>query len=222
MKVGTDGVLLGAWCGVASLGPDASVLDVGCGTGLIALMVAQRSRAGRIDAVDIDPQSVQEAAENFAASPWKERLRIRADSFQSYARTCGIRYDYIVSNPPYFVNSLKNPDRGRAVARHSDALPFAELVGGVCRLLASDGCFALILPGEESLRFEREAGWNGLYPCRRLKVYSTPESPLRRILTEFSRRPADCETRSLVIGADGPRQYSEEYRQLTADFYLKF
>lgn len=223
MKVGTDGVLLGAWCGVAGLTPRDAVLDVGCGTGVIALMIAQRCAAGRIDAVDIDPESAAEASQNFTGSPWMDRLRAYCGAFQSFVPVNGTRYNYIVSNPPYFINSLKNPDRGRTLARHADALPYTDLLEGIGRLLSAEGKFSVVLPAAESEVFEKIAGRQfGFSPVRRLCVRSVPGQEVRRVLSEFSGKESGCETEALVIEAPDRKDFSDEYKKLTGDFYLKF
>ena len=165
MKVGTDGVLLGAWAEVRP--GDRRMLDVGTGTGLIALMLAQRS-AARITAVDVDAECATQAAENFAASPWADRLDAVAVAVQRYDPV--ERFDLIVSNPPYYVDSLLSPDEGRNTARHAAGLPFGELAAAVVRLLAPGGRFALVLPPVEMQRF-RSAALGRLYPCL---LYTSP------------------------------------------------
>ena len=142
MRVGTDGVLLGAWFDPG--GDGARMLDVGTGTGVIALMAAQRNPSARIDAVEIDAGSCADAAENFAGSPWAERLALFGESFVSFCGHATRKYDRIVSNPPYFVGSLKCPDPGRTRARHTDSLPHPELLAGAAGLLTEKG---MRLPG---------------------------------------------------------------------------
>ena len=203
MKVGTDGVLLGAWAEVRP--GDRRMLDVGTGTGLIALMLAQRS-AARITAVDVDAECATQAAENFAASPWADRLDAVAVAVQRYDPV--ERFDLIVSNPPYYVDSLLSPDEGRNTA--------------VVRLLAPGGRFALVLPPVEMQRF-RSAALGRLYPVRWTEVYSTPRRGVRRILAEFCTTPVPPpEPSRLVIELGGSDSYTEDYRRLTGDFYLKF
>lgn len=168
MKVGTDGVLLGAWAEVRP--GDRRMLDVGTGTGLIALMLAQRSAAW-ITAVDIDVECATQAAENFAASPWADRLDAVSVAVQRYDPV--EKFDLIVSNPPYYVDSLLSPDEGRNTARHAAGLPFGELAAAVVRLLSPGGRFALVLPPVEMQRF-RSAALGRLYPVRWTEVCSTP------------------------------------------------
>ena len=206
MKVGTDGVLLGAWAEVRP--GDRRMLDVGTGTGLIALMLAQRS-AARITAVDVDAECATQAAENFAASPWADRLDAVAVAVQRYDPV--ERFDLIVSNPPYYVDSLLSPDEGRNTARHAAGLPFGELAAAV-----------VVLPPVEMQRF-RSAALGRLYPVRWTEVYSTPRRGVRRILAEFCTTPVPPpEPSRLVIELGGSDSYTEDYRRLTGDFYLKF
>lgn len=217
MKVGTDGVLLGAWAEVRP--DDRRMLDIGTGTGVIALMLAQRS-AARIEAVDIDPDCAEQAAGNFAASPWSGRLEARCLPIQEYAPDG--RFDLIVSNPPYYVGSLHSPDQGRNRARHADSLPFGELVRAVVRLLADGGRFALILPPDE-MRLFRSAALGRLFPLRWTEVCSTPRRGVRRVLAEFCAQPVPPpEVGRLIIQEGGPDSYTGEYRRLTGDFYLGF
>ena len=189
MKVGTDGVLLGAWAEVRP--GDRRMLDVGTGTGLIALMLAQRSAAW-ITAVDIDVECATQAAENFAASPWADRLDAVSVAVQRYDPV--EKFDLIVSNPPYYVDSLLSPG----------------------------GRFALVLPPVEMQRF-RSAALGRLYPVRWTEVCSTPRRGVRRILAEFCTTPVPPPGPSrLVIELGGSDSYTEDYRRLTGDFYLKF
>lgn len=225
MKVGTDGVLVGAWARIAP--SDRRMLDIGTGTGLIALMLAQRSadllsadvpNGVRITGLDIG--DVTQARENADASPWAERIEMLRIPVQEYRPAHG--FDLIVSNPPFFVDSLTCPDAGRTVARHAVELTFAELRDAVVRLLAPEGRFAVILPAEEMRRFEivcREA----LRVSRRTEVRTTPRRAPKRILAEFvPREPAFVENAQLTIGTGVHEEYTPEYRALTRDFYLKF
>ncbi len=218
MKVGTDGVLLGAW---VSLRPtDRRILDIGTGTGLIALMLAQRAPEAAITGVDIAP--VAEARRNADASPWGERLRFEQLPVQ---RLEAAPFDLIVSNPPFFVESLQCPDAGRTLARHAVELPFDELRDAVLRLLAPEGRFALVLPVTEAERLlELCAG--GLRLVRRTEVRTTPRRAPKRVLLELQRVEAAAgvaaELRTLTIGTGEHETYTEEYRALTRDFYLKF
>lgn len=218
MKVGTDGVLLGAW---ASVPPDAGrILDIGTGTGLIALMMAQRAPGARITGVDIEP--VAEARANADASPWGARLRFVQCPVQEFA--AGESFDLILSNPPFFVDSLTSPDAGRTMARHAVALPFGELCDAVVRLLAPGGRFAVVLPLTEAARFGAVCRGR-LRIVRRTEVRTTPRRMPKRVLLEFVRAdtlPELPECSELVIGTGEHECYTPEYRALTRDFYLKF
>lgn len=218
MKVGTDGVLLGAW---ARLEPcHQRVLDIGTGTGLVALMAAQRTEqwGAEVVAVEIDAESAAEAADNFAASEWSDRLRVVQQPIQEFEG--GGLFDHIVSNPPYFVASLHSPDRGRTQARHTDSLSFDELARSAARLLTESGVASVVLPadalGDITLSMVRV----GLFLNRRCDVRSKPTSAPIRVLLEFGRVAASTDRTSLTIYDGG--DYSEEYKALTRDFYLKF
>lgn len=219
MKVGTDGTLLGAWASLPE--GEGRVLDIGTGTGLIAIMAAQRAQAVHITAIDIDDDCVEQARENILASPWSERINAERCSLQDFH--CDTPFDVIVSNPPYFIDSLLSPDAARTTARHTASLPFEDLVAGVLRLMATNGRFSLILPPAEYERF-LSAARGRLFIIRLCEVWSTPESGTKRIMAEFSTLPpAEPPTvKRLIIEDRGPQGYSEEYKTLTQDFYLKF
>lgn len=214
MKVGTDGVLLGAW---TNCGKTNHILDVGTGTGLIALMLAQRSSA-QVDAIDLDKQAFIQAEENFRLSPFAGQLKVYHTPLQDYKPT-GL-YDLIVSNPPYFINSLRCPDAGRSMARHDDCLPLSELVSHSVRLLTPSGRLALVLPFdslEYILQITRDHNLNLL---RRTDVFPTPQSQAKRVLLEFTRGNHPAEHTNLVI-EQARHQYTPEYIALTREFYLK-
>ena len=217
MKVGTDGTLLGAWAEVPAEG---RILDIGTGTGLIAIMAAQRTSSARITAIDIDSACIEQARENVSATEWHERIEVTHSSLQEFASA--EPFDVIISNPPYFVDSLLSPDASRTTARHTETLSFADLVQGVERLLAPEGRFALILPPAEMAQFLTAASGR-LYVERRCEVWTTPRSGVRRIMAELSFTPnASPKSEKLIIEDNGPQGYSEEYKRLTRDFYLKF
>lgn len=215
MKVGTDGVLLGAW--VAFRGGERRVLDIGTGTGVIALMAAQRSEAEYIAGVDVDEASAARAAANFETSPWSGRLHSYCSPVQDFE--ADEPFDVIISNPPYFVDSLLSPDKRRTTARHTASLPFGELDSAVCRLLATDGRAALILPPEQMEEF---ASITSLRMVRRCDVRSVPNGAVKRVLAEFARCGEVLRREELVIETDERGVFSDEYRRLTKDFYLKF
>lgn len=225
MKVGTDGVLLGAWCELPRVNNKCvRVLDIGTGSGLIALMLAQRLEQDRqqfkIYAIDIEQNAVEQSNINFEQSPWALYLSAQESSVQKLVDNEG--FDLIVSNPPYFQNSLKNPDRSRATARHTDTLTYTELLAHSKRLLKSDGTLSLILPLEAETEILELAKTNKLTPIHITYVHSKEGKPAKRIL--ISMKSTSLEYRELIIShfyiesATSPR--SEEYKELTKDFYL--
>lgn len=218
MKVGTDGVLLGAWCGVEEA---SSILDIGTGTGLVALMAAQRSSA-EVVAVELDESAASQAAENVVESPWRERITVVCASVQDYAEKAKRKFDHIVSNPPYFQDSLKSPREGRSLARHTDSLSYEDLVKSVVSLLSPEGVFSVIVPTTEFADMERCASSAGLHCVRRTDVLPTPTALSKRVLAEFSMEEGQgmkCD--ELIIEEGGRHQYSQQYISLTKDFYLK-
>ena len=229
MKVGTDGVLIGCWAPafpatplqVASP-PPIRILDVGTGSGLIALILAQRWQEAQIDAIDIDQASCDQARENFAASPWAERLHTAHSSLQQWQTANGKFYDLIVSNPPYFVDSLKAPDAARCAARHNDTLPFFSLIADSTRLLKDEGTLAVIVPCEAENELQSLAAAEGLQCTRRCYVHPKPGRPAKRVMIAWSRTPApeptECTGHLTLEDEQGGR--SEAYQQLTREFYL--
>ncbi|OUO51057.1 tRNA (adenosine(37)-N6)-methyltransferase TrmM [Parabacteroides sp. An277] len=217
MKVGTDGVLLGAWCACQGT---KRILDIGCGTGLIALMLAQRTDA-LIDALDIDADACLQARENVARSPFAEKIRVvQADLARFADEQAGIQaYDCIVSNPPFFVDSLKCPDRKRTLARHTDSLPLHRLLADSHRLLADEGSLHLILPFSQRERLQEVAFHEGLFMNRETHVYPTPTSQPKRLLVSLSRQRQGTLPTRLTIEQE-PRCYTEEFATLVAPFYL--
>lgn len=215
MKVGTDGVLLGAW---ADLENARRVLDIGTGTGLIALMLAQRCSGASITGIDIDADAVSQAKENVWASPWKDRIGVCLQDVCSYADE-GL-FDVIVSNPPYFVDSLKCPDGQRTIARHTDTLDAGRLLGKASELLFPEGRFSLILPADQIGELVRMAEEKGLYPSRLTWVITRPGLSPKRALVEFRKERRDCLEDELLVELER-HVYSEDYIALTKDFYLK-
>lgn len=216
MKVGTDGVLLGAWAEVENA---ARILDIGTGTGLIALMCAQRNAKAHIDALEIDYNAIIQAGENVASSPWADRISVIPTSLQRYDSPSP--YDCIVCNPPYFTNSTKAPDPGRNLSRHNDTLPHLELISHTKRLLTPEGSFHVILPVPESIQLIEHARTSRLYPVRMTRILPNPGKPPKRCLIEFSSIRKDYTESELVIEYNR-HLYSPEYIRLTRDFYLNF
>jgi tRNA1Val (adenine37-N6)-methyltransferase len=213
MKVGTDGVLLGAWAGVENA---EKILDIGTGSGLIALMLAQRSKAF-IDAIDVDENACEQAKINFENSPFYDRLTILKIPFQDFSSP--YKYDLLVSNPPYFAHSLKSPDNGRNFARHNDSLTLADLFKKSVSLLNPQGKLSVILPFETLEKVNILATENQLFLCRKTSVVSVSNQPPKRILLEYSLQNTDLQEHELHI-EKSPKVYSEEYIALTKDFYL--
>lgn len=214
MKVGTDGVLLGAW---APAGDAERILDVGTGTGLIALQLAQRNPRARITAIEIDASAAGQAAENVARSPWHDRVEIVCQDFRSY-EPAG-KFDLIVSNPPYFTDALKCPDEQRSAARHTGLLDYGSLFGGSASLLEEEGIVSVIIPAEAEKRVIDAAWSHRLFLVRRLQVFTKPGKPCRRVMLAFGFGMSPCREERLCIEA-AHGGYSEEYVALTRDFYL--
>lgn len=217
MKVGTDGVLLGAWANICEA---KRILDVGTGTGLIALMMAQRSNA-IVDAVEIDEPSANQAKENVKSSRWSDRVTVYQEAFQDFAKKSTQKYDLIVSNPPYFMQSLKSPEVARTVARHTDQLPYSDLLDGISKLLVKGGRFAGIFPYVEGNVFVAEASVYGLYCNKRVSVLGKTQGAIKRIMLEFSQERLPLVQERLAI-RDIDSEYTTEYINLTKDFYLAF
>lgn len=218
MKVGTDGVLLGAWAGIESCN---RILDIGTGTGLIALMLAQRSKAV-IDAIDIDADACLQAQENTESSPFAGRINVRHSALADFAQAGTNLYDLIVSNPPYFVDSLKCPDRKRNTARHTDTLTLEDLLQDSCKLLAPQGRIALILPYDQKERLADCIRTYHLFLSKETSVIPVPGAEPKRLLVELtaeSTAPSVCSDQLTIEIAR--HQYTDEYISLTKDFYLK-
>ena len=214
MKVGTDGVLLGAWTDVASA---HNILDIGTGTGLVSLMMAQRCNA-RIRAVDIDADAVEQARENVAASPWKDRIEGELQDICHF--TSETLFDVVVSNPPYFVDSMKCPDGQRNIARHTDNLDFDKLAESAVRLLHPEGVFSVIIPTDSKDFFLTVATRYGLHLSHQTLIHTTPGADPKRVLLAFKFSVDKCVTDYLTIELSR-HVYSEEYIALTKEFYLR-
>lgn len=217
MKIGTDGVLLGAWARVEGC---ESILDVGTGTGLIALMAAQRNTESRITAIDIDAAAAREARHNADLSPWGERIATARADVRSY--TTEQSFDHIVSNPPFFVDAPLSPDAARSVARHTTTLSFEELVASAERLLVEGGRLSVVLPADGATRFRR-AAFGHLWLSRETDVVTVEGEAPKRTLMEFVRtsQPLMPRCDTLTIQHRGG-VYTDEYRRLTEEFYLAF
>lgn len=231
MKVGTDGVLLGAWAEGGQ-----RILDIGSGTGLISLMMAQRFPEAQVWGIDIDPDACMQARENVAASPFADRVGIACCALQNLSEEHLVRgsgelmemkegegnlFDAIVSNPPFFVNGLKNPDSKRAMARHSDSLPFPVLMKGVKRWLSDEGVFSAIVPADVLESFVSEAYCSGLSLVRQCGVKTVERKQPKRYLVAFSKRRTGMMDKCTEIMTDSDGNRSEWYAKITEEFYLE-
>jgi tRNA1Val (adenine37-N6)-methyltransferase len=216
-KVGTDGVLLGA---STNLSGAHRILDIGSGTGLIAIMLAQRSEA-EIVAIEPDYESYLQTCSNVSLCRWKSRIRVVHSNLQDY-NPGEERFDLIVTNPPYFKDSVKCPDPRKSAARHNDSLSSDELLNGVARLLDANGVFQLIMPYAEGTIFIAGAQEFGLFCNNILKIKPLPSSEIRRLIMTFSREKVSVTEKFLTIERGVRHDFTEEYRELTKDFYLKF
>lgn len=215
--VGTDGVLLGAW---AEIGEARSILDIGTGTGLIALMAAQRSRPDtRVLGIDIHGPSLACAAQNAASSPWADRVAMREISLQALAAEAVGSFDLIISNPPFFSELTRSPDDTRNLGRHTATLSLQELMAGAAAVLAPGGRFCVILPEKEGKKLIEWGALSGLFVTREVQVRSRPAKPVERLLLQFEHDPTTFSRDTWSIHAEGGG-YSLEYRSLTETFYL--
>ncbi|MFM2213890.1 MAG: hypothetical protein RL427_1153 [Bacteroidota bacterium] len=219
MKVGTDGVLLGAWCPVNH--KPFSILDLGTGTGVIALMLAQRSMAEQIDAIEIDEEAYEQAVDNFENSPWSDRLFCFHAGLDEFMEEPEDEYDLIVSNPPFYSEDFKTTHEQRNLARFQDAMPFEDLVEAADLLLSENGVFAVIIPFKEEERFIDLCATFELFPVRVTRIKGTPETPIIRSLLAFKRYELSTLTAEELVIETARHQYTEDYIALTQDFYLK-
>jgi tRNA1Val (adenine37-N6)-methyltransferase len=219
MKVGTDGVLLGAWTPIENR--PFSVLDIGAGTGILALMLAQRSSAEQIDAIEIDEDAYEQCVENFESSPWSDRLFCFHAGLDEFVEDPEEKYDLIVSNPPFYAEDFKTKNKARDLARFQDAMPFEELVEAADLLLSENGIFAVIIPFKEEGKFIDLCAEAELFPVKVTRVKGTPNSETKRSLLAFKRYELPVLTPDELIIETARHQYTPEYIELTKDFYLK-
>jgi len=218
MKIGTDGVLLGAWTPLIN-NPNA-ILDIGAGTGILSLMLAQRSNAAQIDAIEIDEDAYEQCVENFEASPWSDTLFCFHAGLDEFVDEPEDQYDLIISNPPFYAEDFKTDDSQRDMARFQDALPFEELIEAAALLLSENGIFSVIIPYKEEGRFVSLCSELDLFPIQITRVKGTPTSDIKRSLLAFTRIAQTPLIDELVIET-ARHQYTSEYIELTKDFYLK-
>jgi tRNA1Val (adenine37-N6)-methyltransferase len=216
-KVGTDGVLLGASADITGVG---TILDVGTGTGLIAIMLAQRCNA-KIFAIEPDDDSFIQTKENVDICKWTDRINVEHSRLQDFNPE-QTKFDLIVINPPYFTNSVKNPDIRKSAARHNDNLTSDDILINISRLLKEDGRLQLIMPYVEGNIFIAEANKYGFYCNRIVKIRSTPSSEIRRLILTFNRFQEKIRESFLTIEHGKRHEFTEEYIDLTRDFYLRF
>lgn len=221
MKVGTDGVLLGAWASPKIVSCQLSTvncLDIGTGTGLIALMLAQRFPAANIVGIDIDEASVEQAKENVENSPFKARISIQKQDFTDFGNFLN-KYDLIVSNPPFYIENTLSGNKTRDIARHTTSLPFETLVSNTAKLLADGGLFSVIIPYQSALEFISICIANRLYLTRRTNIRSREGKPFNRVLLEFSTSIQPTETTTLTL-YNANHDRTPEYAALTNAFYI--
>lgn len=219
MKVGTDGVLLGAWSDTTG---SANILDIGTGTGLIAIMLAQRAVNATIHAVEIDEEAAEQATENMKNAPWASNLICFHTSIQDFAKQTRQRYDLIVSNPPFFSGGTFSSSQDKTSVRHTIKLPHGDLLSAIRSLLAPDGRFCMILPQMEGLRFREMADNYGIFCSKMVEVVPKPGKQVERLLLQFELNNKPVQQSQLVIrDGDGPDDWSEAFRQLTGSYYLK-
>lgn len=218
MKVGTDAVLLGA---LADGSKAASILDIGTGTGIISIMLAQKTTA-EIDAIDIDDFAYEQAKENVRLSPWSSKINVYHISLQEYALSCRKKYDLIVSNPPYFVDASKAPAKARNKARHSeDSLPFDELAKGVEKLLRRGGHFCVILPYKESGLLRNKTQSLSLYCNTIIRICTKKGKIPKRVIMCFEHTLKPIELKDLIIQKED-NSYTKEYIELTKEYYVNY
>ena len=217
MKVGTDGTLLGAWASAPA--QSRYILDIGTGTGLIALMMAQRYPEAQIVGIDIDDAAVAQATENVATSPFTERISILKQDVTTYKPE--MLFDAIVSNPPYFVDSLTCPDEQRSIARHAVTLTFEALIKSAYRLLKTEGTFSIVIPTEMRSKLEASARLEGFFISKVCCIKTTPKKPSKRQLIEFTKNPVNELFTCEGILETSPNTRSDWYKELTNDFYIR-
>ena len=223
MKIGTDGVLLGAWTPL--INKPFNVLDIGAGTGILSLMLAQRSNAapnnvGIIDAIEIDEDAYEQCVENFEASPWGDKLFCFHAGLDEFVDEPEDEYDLIISNPPFYTDDYKSENTSRDLARFEDALPFEELIEAAALLLSDNGIFSVIIPYKEEERFVAMCKILDLFPLKITRVKGTPTSEIKRSLLAFCRMEQTPLIDELIIEISR-HNYTPEYIELTKEFYLK-
>ena len=218
MKIGTDGVLLGAWTPL--INNPYNVLDIGAGTGILSLMLAQRSNAEQIDALEIDEDAYEQCVENFENSPWSDRLFCFHAGLDEFVDEPEDEYDLIISNPPFYTETFKSENSQRDLARFEDAMPFEDLIEAAALLLSENGIFSVIIPYKEEEKFVSLCNELDLFPLKITRVKGTPTTEIKRSLLAFSRIQQTPIIDELTIEISR-HQYTPEYIELTKDFYIK-
>jgi tRNA1Val (adenine37-N6)-methyltransferase len=219
MKIGTDGVLLGAWTPIEN--HPNTILDIGTGTGIIALMLAQRSDAQQIDALEIDENAYEQAVDNFENSPWRDRLFCFHAGLDEFVEEPEEEYDLIISNPPFYTDDFRSENEQRDLARFQEAMPFEDLVEAAALLLSETGIFSVIIPFKEEEKFIALANEYDLFPIKITRVKGTPTSDIKRSLLAFRKYELPVLLADELVIETSRHQYTAEYIALTQDFYLK-
>lgn len=217
MKVGTDGVLLGAW---ADVHDSLSIMDIGAGTGLIAMMLSQRNLQAHLTAIDIDEDAVNQATENVSKSPFTSQIVVKSVSLQDFAEQTAEKFDHLVTNPPFFIDSLRSPDEARSRTRHAETLTLNHLFSYGRKLIADGGKLSLILPSEQRDTAESLAGKNRWFISRVNTVYPLPQAKPKRVLMEFSTQPVENIVKDELTIESSHLTYTPEFVSLVKDFYL--
>jgi tRNA1Val (adenine37-N6)-methyltransferase len=219
MKIGTDSVLLGAWCPIEN--NPFSVLDIGAGTGILSLMLAQRSNAEQIDALEIDDDAYEQCVENFENSPWSDRLFCFHAGLDEFVDEPEDEYDLIITNPPFYSEDYKTDNSQRDLARFQEAMPFEELIDATQLLLSENGIFAVIIPYKEEERFIELCAEVELFPVKVTRVKGSHTTPIVRSLLAFKRYELSVLTADELVIEINRHEYTDDYINLTKDFYLK-
>ena len=219
MKIGTDAVLLGAWCPIDNT--PKSILDIGAGTGILALMLAQRTNADQIDALEIDEEAYEQCVENFEASAWADKLFCYHAGLDEFVDEPEDEYDLIISNPPFYSEDFKTENEQRDLARFQDAMPFEDLIEAADLLLSENGLFAVVIPYKEEERFIDLCAEYELYPVKATRVKGSHKTPIVRSLLAFKRFELSVLTADELVVEINRHEYTDDYINLTQDFYLK-
>ena len=218
MKIGTDSVLLGSWTSLKH--NPFSILDIGAGTGVLSLMMAQRSQAEIIDAIEIDDKAYEQCVDNFEQSNWSDRLFCYHASLDEFTEEIEDKYDLLICNPPFYSEDFKTQNNQRDIARFQEAMPFEHLIESASKLLSKNGNFCVVIPYKEEQKFIELASKKGLFPNTVLRVQGNPYSEIKRSLIEFSFTESTTDIDILIIETDR-HQYTKSYVDLTKDFYIK-